>query len=324
MSFTHRSMFFLLLTGVCSVTTAQAQGFPSKPIRIVVSNAPGGGTDTVARIVGDRIGPALGTTVIVDNRPGGGGRIACELVARSPKDGHTLLLGSNTTLITAPALYSNLSYDPVKDFSGVSLAATTSYVLTAHPSVPVRSVREMVQIAKTRKGSLTYGSTGPGSAAHLGMELLEAMTDAKLIHVPFKGSVPAMLSLTQGEIDVMFGNYQATLPLVRAGRLRAVGVTSMERSKLAPDLPTINESGLPGFEMEQFYSIAAPAGTPRDIITRINQEMVKRLPGDDVKNRLAAEGIEIRTSTPEELDRLVASQITKWTKIIRRAGIKVE
>ena len=324
MKLASRSTIVILLAGGFAGISAKAQTFPSKPIRIVVSNAPGGGTDTVARIVGDRIGPALGATVIVDNRPGGGGRIACELVARSPKDGHTLLLGSNTTLITAPALYSNLSYDPVKDFSGVSLAATTSYILTAHPSVPVKSVKEMVSIAKTRKGSLTYGSTGPGSAAHLGMELLEAMTDAKLIHVPFKGSVPAMLSLTQGEIDVMFGNYQATLPLIRAGRLRSVGVTSLQRSKLAPDIPTINESGLPGFEMEQFYSIAAPAGTPRDIINRINQEMVKRLPGDDVKNRLAAEGIEIRTSTPEDLDRLVASQVAKWTKIIRRAGIKVE
>jgi tripartite-type tricarboxylate transporter receptor subunit TctC len=324
MKLASRSTIVILLAGGFAGINAQAQTFPSKPIRIVVSNAPGGGTDTVARIVGDRIGPALGATVIVDNRPGGGGRIACEIVARSPKDGHTLLLGSNTTLITAPALYSNLSYDPVKDFSGISLAATTSYILTAHPSVPVKSVKEMVNIAKTRKGSLTYGSTGPGSAAHLGMELLEAMTDAKLIHVPFKGSVPAMMSLTQGEIDVMFGNYQATLPLIRAGRLRSVGVTSLERSKLAPDIPTINESGLPGFEMEQFYSIAAPAGTPRDIIMRINQEMVKRLPGDDVKNRLAAEGIEIRTSTPEDLDRLVASQVAKWTKIIRRAGIKVE
>ena len=324
MKLASRSTIVILLAGGFAGISAQAQTFSSKPIRIVVSNAPGGGTDTVARIVGDRIGPALGATVIVDNRPGGGGRIACEIVARSPKDGHTLLLGSNTTLITAPALYSNLTYDPVKDFSGVSLAATTSYILTAHPSVPMKTVKEMVSIAKTRKGSLTYGSTGPGSAAHLGMELLEAMTDAKLIHVPFKGSVPAMLSLTQGEIDVMFGNYQATLPLIRAGRLRSVGVTSLQRSKLAPDIPTINESGLPGFEMEQFYSIAAPAGTPRDIINRINQEMVKRLPGDDVKNRLAAEGIEIRTSTPEDLDRLVATQVAKWTKIIRRAGIKVE
>ena len=324
MKLASRSTIVILLAGGFAGISAQAQTFSSKPIRIVVSNAPGGGTDTVARIVGDRIGPALGATVIVDNRPGGGGRIACEIVARSPKDGHTLLLGSNTTLITAPALYSNLTYDPVKDFSGVSLAATTSYILTAHPSVPMKTVKEMVSIAKTRKGSLTYGSTGPGSAAHLGMELLEAMTDAKLIHVPFKGSVPAMLSLTQGEIDVMFGNYQATLPLIRAGRLRSVGVTSLQRSKLAPDIPTINESGLPGFEMEQFYSIAAPAGTPRDIINLINQEMVKRLPGDDVKNRLAAEGIEIRTSTPEDLDRLVATQVAKWTKIIRRAGIKVE
>ncbi|MCW5603170.1 MAG: tripartite tricarboxylate transporter substrate binding protein [Burkholderiales bacterium] len=309
---------------VMAMASLPAHAYPVKPIRLIVPNAPGGGTDTIARSIAEKVGPALGQQIIVDNRAGGGGRIAAELVARSPKDGYTILQGSNSALITGPAMYSKLNYDPIKDFAPISLAATTAYILAAHPSVPARSVKEVIVLAKTKKGSLTYGSTGPGSAAHLGMELLEAMTKIKLIHVPFKGSVPAMLSLTQGEIDVMFGNYQATLSLIRAGRLRALGQSSLKRASFAPDIPTIDESGLPGFEMQQFYSVVAPAGTPREVIQRLNQEIVKHLPSDDVRKRLSAEGIEITVSTPEEFGKLMASELEKWTKIIRAAGVKVD
>lgn len=311
------------LCAAVALTAPTTHGYPVKPIRLIVPNAPGGGTDTIARAIAEKVGPALGQQIIVDNRPGGGGRIAAELVARAPKDGYTILQGSNSALITGPALYTNLNYNPIKDFAPISLAATTAYILACHPSVPARSVKDVIGLARTKKGSLTYGSTGPGSAAHLGMVLLEAMTKTELIHVPFKGSVPAMLSLAQGEIDIMFGNYQATLSLVRSGRLRALGQSSLKRSSLAPDIPTVSETGLPGFSMEQFYSVVAPAGTPREVIQRLNQEIVKHLPSDDLRKRLSAEGIEIRVSTPDEFGKLLASELDKWTKLIRTAGVKV-
>lgn len=305
--------------------TAPVHAWPERPIRIVVPNAPGGGTDTIARAVAQRITPSLGQPVVVDNRPGAGGQIAAELVARAPKDGYTLLQGSASALITGPALYATRRYDPVKDFAPISLAATTAYILAAHPSVPAASVRDVIQLAKkAQKGGLTYGSTGPGSAAHLGMELVQAMTGIRLIHVPFKGSSPAMVSLTSGEIDVMFGNYQATLVQVRAGRLKALGQSSKVRSKLAPEIPTVAESGLPGFEMRQFYSIVAPAGTPSEIVQRLNREIVTHFDAEDVRRRLAAEGIEIETSTPEALGKLVAEQGALWSKVIAQAGIQAQ
>ncbi len=314
----------MTLCAAVALTASTAYAYPVKPIRLIVPNAPGGGTDTIARAIAEKVGPALGQQIIVDNRAGGGGRIAAELVARAPKDGYTLLQGSNSALITGPALYTKLNYDPIKDFAPISLTATTAYILASHPSVPARSVKDVIGLARTKKGSLTYGSTGPGSAAHLGMVLLEAMTKTELIHVPFKGSVPAMLSLAQGEIDIMFGNYQATLSLVRSGRLRALGQSSLKRSSLAPDIPTVSETGLPGFSMEQFYSVVAPAGTPREVIQRLNQEIVKHLPSDDLRKRLSAEGIEIRVSTPDEFGKLLASELDKWTKLIRTTGVKVD
>jgi tripartite-type tricarboxylate transporter receptor subunit TctC len=308
----------------CILISAQVCAWPDKPIRIIVPNAPGGGTDTIARAIAQRISPTLGQPVVADNRPGAGGQIAAEMVARAPKDGYTLLQGSASALITGPALYATRRYDPVKDFAPVSLAATTAYILAAHPSVPATSVKDVIQLAKTQRGGLTYGSTGPGSSAHLGMELLQAMTGIKLIHVPFKGSSPAMVSLTSGEIDVMFGNYQATLAQVRAKRLKALGQSTKERSKLAPDMPTIAESGLPGFEMRQFYSIVAPAGTPAEIVQRLNREILTQFDADDVRKRLAVEGIEVETSTPDALGKLIAEQGVLWSKVIAQAGVKVQ
>lgn len=315
-------VFAVLSSGV--ISSALGQTYPVRPIRMIVPNPPGGGTDTIARLVAQKVSPALGQQIIVDNRPGGGGRIAAELVARSPKDGYTLFQASVSPLITGPALYPDQTrYDPIKDFSPVTLAATTAYILAAHPSVPVKSVKDLVQLAKSKKDSVTYGSTGPGSSAHLGMKLFESMTKVSLVHVPFKGSSPAMVSLSSGEIDIMFGNYQATLGLIRAGRLRGLGQSSPTRSYLAPDIPTVSESGVPGFELRQIYSIVAPAGVSVDIIRRLNQEIGKYLPADDVKKLMAGQGIEISVSTPEELGKLLASQLAIWTKVIREAGIKV-
>ncbi len=309
----------ITLIGVAQFSEAQI--YPSKPIRLIVPNAPGGGTDTVARAIADKVGPALGQQIIVDNRGGAGGAIAAEMVARSPKDGYTLLLGSAATLITGPALITNRRYDPVKDFAPVSLAGTTAYMLVTHPSLPAVSVREFINLARASEGRITFSSTGQGSPAHLGAELFQAMAKVKMIHVPFKGGAPAMLSLLQGETFVMFSNFLTALPQAREKRVRALGVTSLKRSTLAPDILTIDESGLKGFEVEQFYSVVAPAGTPGEIVNRLNREIAQRFAVPDVRQRLAHEGIELRTSTPAELGKLNAEQFEKWLKVIQQAGI---
>jgi tripartite-type tricarboxylate transporter receptor subunit TctC len=301
-----------------------AQQYPSKPIRLIVPNAPGGGTDTVARLISEKVSPALGQQIVVENRGGAGGRIAAELVARAPKDGYTLLLGSGSTLITGPALYTDRAYDPVRDFAPISMAGTTAYILVTHPSLPVKNVRDLIALAKSKPGEIPYATTGPGSPAHLGTELLQSLAQVKMVHVPYKGGSPAMLSLLQGETSVMISNFLTALPQIRAGRVRAHGVTSLKRTPLAPELPTIAESGLPGFEVQQFYSVVAPAGTPAAVVQRLNQEIVEKLPAEDSRTRLGREGIEVLTSTPAELGALVAEQYAKWGRVIRTANIRVD
>ena len=315
----------LVLAGACVVVPAlHAQTYPVKPIRLIVPNAPGGGTDTIARLISEKLSPALGQQIVVENRGGAGGRIAAELVARAPKDGYMWLLGSGATLITGPALDTDRRYDPLKDFAPVSLAGTTAYMLVTHPSLPAKGVRDLIALAKSQPSRIAYATTGQGSPGHLGMELLQAMSQVKLVHVPYKGGAPAMLSLLQGETYVMVANFLTALPPVRAQRVRSLGVTSLKRTVLAPDIPTIDESGLRGFELQQFYSIVVPAGTPTEIIQRLNQEIVQRLPVEDAKQRLANEGVEVMTSTPAEQGRLYAEQFAKWSKVIRQAGIKGE
>jgi tripartite-type tricarboxylate transporter receptor subunit TctC len=314
----------LAVAAALTAPESTAQTYPVKPIRLIVPNAPGGGTDTVARLIAEKLSPALGQQIVVDNRGGAGGRIAAEMVARAPKDGYMLLLGSAATLITGPALVAERQYDPVRDFAPISLAGTTAYMLVTHPSIPAKNVRELIGLAKASPGRIAYSTTGLGSPAHLGAELFQAMAQVKLIHVPFKGGAPAMLSLLQGETYVMVANFLTALPPVRANRVRGLGVTSLKRTSLAPDIPTIDESGLRGFELQQFYSLVAPAGTPPEVVQRLNQEMVQRLPADDVRQRLAHEGVEVAVSTPAALGKLNAAQFEKWTRVIRQAGIKLE
>ncbi|MBM3343623.1 MAG: tripartite tricarboxylate transporter substrate binding protein [Betaproteobacteria bacterium] len=304
------------------VPMALAQTYPTKPLRLIVPNTPGGGTDTVARLIADRVAPALGHQIIVENRGGAGGAIAAEMVARAPKDGYTLLLGSGASLITGPALVTHRKYDPVKDFAPITLAGTTAYMLVTHPSLPVVSVRDLINLARASPATLTFASTGQGSPSHLAMELLQALAQVKMIHVPYKGGAPAMLSLLQGETYVMVANFLTALPQAREKRVRALGVTSLKRSELANDIPTIDESGLRGFEVEQFYSVVAPAGTPAEIVSRLHREITQRYAVADVRQRLAHEGIELRTSTPAELGKLNAEQFEKWLKLIQQAGIQ--
>jgi tripartite-type tricarboxylate transporter receptor subunit TctC len=311
----------ILIASIAFCPAALGQTYPVKPIRLIVPNAPGGGTDTVARMIAEKLSPTLGQQILVDNRGGAGGRIAAELVARAPKDGYTLLLGSAATLITGPALVAERKYDPVKDFAPVSLAGTTAYMLVVHPSLPVKNVREFIALAKGKPGSIAYSTTGQGSPAHLGMELFQAMAQVKLVHVPYKGGAPAMLSLLQGETFAMVANFLTALPVVRSNRVRALGVTSLKRTSLAPEIATIDESGLRGFELQQFYSLVAPAGTPPEVVQRLSQEMMQRFPTEETKKRLAHEGVEAIVSTPAETAKLYADQYAKWAKVIQQAGI---
>lgn len=310
--------------GVALAAPAAAQSFPTKPIRLIVPNAPGGGSDTVARVIADKSSAGLGQQMIADNRGGAGGSIAAAMVARSPKDGYTLLLGTGSTLFTGPVLYPERGYKPLVDFTPVTLAGTTAYALSTHPSLPAKTVRDLIRIAKAQPGEINFSSTGPGSPAHLGAELFQAMAQVKMVHIPFKGGSPAMLSLRQGETQVMFSNFLTSLPQARANAIRALAVTTPKRTPLAPEIPTVAESGLPGFELQQFYSVVAPAGTPADIIQTLNREIVRALSAADVKSRLAREGILVVTSTPEELGKITAEQIAKWTKVVKQANINVK
>jgi tripartite-type tricarboxylate transporter receptor subunit TctC len=323
----HRSIAALCaapLAVFAASDDAAAQSYPVRPIRLVVPNAPGGGSDSAARIVAEKLSPALGQQIIVDNRGGAGGRLAAEFVANAAPDGYTLLLGTGATLITAKALYANLKYDPVKSFAPISMVGSTAYVLVVHPSVPAKNVKQLVAIAKAKPDALTYATTGPGSPAHLAGELFQALAGAKLIHVPFKGSAPGTLSIMQGETDIMFSNLVAALPHLDSGRLRALGISSRKRSSIVPSMPTIAESGLPTFVVEQFYSVVAPAGTPAPVLKRLHDEIVARIPAPDTKKIFEAQGTEVTVSSPEELARLTVAEIDKWTAVVRKAGIKPE
>ena len=313
-----------LAVACCAAAGAQAQSYPAKPIRLILPFPPGGGTDVVGRLLAQKLGQALGQQVIVDNRAGAGGRIGTDLVAKSLPDGYTLLLATSSVMGTGPALYQKLPFDMPKDFAPISLVAYTAYVLVVHPSVPAKSVKDLVMLAKSKPGRLTYASSGAGGAAHLSGELFSAMAGVKMIHVAYKGSSPGMFSVVSGETDLMFSNALPALPQVKNGRLRALGATTPQRSALLPDVPTIAESGLRGFEVQQNYGVLAPAGTPREIVLRLNQEVGKAMRTEDAKSRLLADGSEAKASTPEELERMITVEIAKWSKVIKQAGIKEE
>jgi tripartite-type tricarboxylate transporter receptor subunit TctC len=314
----------LLAIAFGAAAGAQAQAYPAKVIRLVLPFPPGGGTDLVGRMLAQKLSVPLGQQVVVENRAGAGGRIGAEVVAKSPPDGYALLLAGSSVLATGPALYARLPFEMPKDFAPISLVAYTAYAVIMHPLVPARTVKDLVALARARPGRLTYASSGQGSQAHLAGELFSIMAGVKMIHVPYKGSSPGTLSVLAGETDLMFSNILAALPSVKNGRLRALAVTTPERSAFLPGVPTVAESGLRGFEARQIYGVLAPAGTPRDIVTRLNQEIVKVMQTDDTRSRLSADGSEVKTSTPEELEKTIVSEIAKWKKVIRQAGIKEE
>ncbi len=311
------SIVSVLLTGIAP---AQAQ-YPSKPIRVVVTVAPGGGADAVARVVAQSLATALGKPVVVDNRPGGGGNIGAELVANAPPDGHTLLLGSTFQAI-APGLYGKLSYDMLRDFVAISLLASTPLVLAVHVSVAATSVTELVALAKAKPNELAFASAGTGGGNHLAGVLFCEMAGIKMNHVPFKGAAPALIAVIGGEVPVTFATFAATIPHIKTDKLRALGMTSAQRSPIAPDLPTVSEAGLPGYESVNWYGLNAPAGTPAEVISRLHVESAKALKLPEVKARFSAISLEPIGSTPEHYKAYFRSEIEKWGKIVKVSGAR--
>jgi len=312
------------LAALCVATSAlQAQPYPSKPVRVVVPAPGGGGTDIFARTIAHRLSERWGHQVLVDNRPGAGGIIGSDIVAKSPADGHTLLMAF-TSHVTNPSLQAKMPYDTLNDFAPISMVAVVPSVLVLHSAVPARSVKELIALAKAKPHALNYASAGSGSATHLSAVLFEAMAGVSMVHVPYKGGGPALNDLLGGQVSLMFGNMASTLPHIKSGRLHALAVTSARRTPAAPDLPTIAEAGLPGYEATAWFAMLAPARTPRAVIDKINAEVTAALRLADVKERLASQGADTVPSTPDELGQYIRTELAKWGKVIRESGAKAD
>jgi tripartite-type tricarboxylate transporter receptor subunit TctC len=313
----------LAVAGLPSRAVA-ADAYPSKAIRMVVPFPAGGTTDILGRIAGQKITEALGQQVIIDNRGGAGGNIGTELVAKSPPDGYTLLTDPGSTLTINPHAYSRLGFDPVKDFAPITILAEVPNILEVHPSMPVKNVKELIALAKSKPGQINYASTGAGQSTHLSMELFKSMAHIDINHIPYKGSAPALVDLIGGHVTVMFDNMPTSLPHVRAGKLRAIAVSTAKRSFALPQLPTVAESGLPGFEVSVWFSVLAPAATPRDIVQKLNAVLVKALQSPDVKQRLAEQGAEPVGNTPEQFAATIQRDLAKWAKVVKDANVKLD
>jgi tripartite-type tricarboxylate transporter receptor subunit TctC len=309
---------------ILCVSAAHAQQFPSKPVRIVVPYPPGAVTDTLPRMVADKLREQWGQPVVVENKPGASGRIGTEAVAKSPPDGYTLAVGIVDTVVTAPYLVKNLPYDPVKDLVPVTMLARQSYVLVARQELPASNTAELVKYAKANPGKLRFGSWGLGSGAHLGMEMLKSASGANLEHVPYKGSAAVTVGLLAGEVDVMFSGYSALLPHVKAGKVKILGRASLQRMAITPDVPTIAEQGFPGMEVQAWYGLFAPAGTPRAVVDQIQRATAKALESPDIKTRLDAFYVEPVGDTPEAFGKTVNEERARWSKLIKSLNIDME
>ncbi len=301
---------------------AYAQEYPTKPIRMIVGFAPGGGTDTTARPLAQKLGELLGQQVIVDNRPGAGGNIATEIVAKANPDGYTILMGTIAALSINPGLYATLPFDPEKDLLPVIQAVDSTNVLSLHPSVAAGSVKELIALAKTK--SLSYGSSGIGGTGHLAGELFNVMAGTKLVHVPYKGGGPAIIDLVAGQIQLVFATGASAVPQMKSGRIKGIAVTTLKRSALLPDIPTIAEGGLKDFDANNWYGIMVPAKTPRNVINRLNAETTKVLSMPEVKTFLFNQGLDAAPGTPEAFGAYIRAERVKWAKVIKAAGAKAE
>jgi tripartite-type tricarboxylate transporter receptor subunit TctC len=317
-----RAIWLVLSTiTALAFASALAQSYPAKPIRILVGFPPGGSTDIVARVVGQKLGETLGTPVVIDNRPGASATLAMQAAARAAPDGYTLVMGHLGTLAVNPALFQKLSYDPIRDFAPISLVANVPAMLVVHPSLPARSVKQLIAIAKARPGELNYGSSGAGGTPHLAVEYFKLLSGVDIVQVPYKGAGPMTTDLIGGQISMTITGIPALLPHVKTGRLRALAVSTSKRLAVLPDLPTIAEAALPGYEATTWYGLLAPAGTPKELIARLNDAIVRSIKQPEVAERLAGEGADVVFNSPEEFAAYIRSEIARWEKVIRRAGI---
>ena len=315
------SALMLALTLAAAIA---AQGYPNKPIRFVVPYAPGGNTDILSRLIGQKLNEAWGQQVIIDNRPGAAGTVGAELVARAPADGYTLIMGSFGNIIVANSLYRNLKYDPLKDFAPVALVSLPPGMLVEHPSVPAQNVRELIAYAKSNPGKLNYGSPGSGAWNHLFFELFNANAGVTITHVPYKGIAPAVVDLLGGHVQLAISAFPTAMPHFKAGKLRVLAVTSAKRSGLLPEVPTIAESGLPGYEAAGWFGVLAPAGTPSAVVVKLNAEINRMLELPEVKASLAADGAEPAGGTPAHMAESARMASVKWAKIVRELKLSSE
>jgi tripartite-type tricarboxylate transporter receptor subunit TctC len=312
-----------VLAGAAGGVFAQS-AYPDKSIRLIVPFPAGGPTDVIARAVGQKLTESLGQSVVIDNRGGGGGNIGSDIVAKAAPDGYTLVMGIVGTHAINASLYSKMPYDTVKDFAPVSLAGAATIVLVAHPSVQAKSVKELIALGKSRPGKINWASPGSGTPHHLAGELFKTRTGIDMVHIPYKGAAPAVIDLLGGQVSLAFVSLPAALPHIKAGKLTALGISAPQRSAVAPEVPTIAESALAGYELENWYGVLAPAGTPREIVNQLNREIVKALQMPEMKERLNSQGFEIRTSTPEQFAAYIKSEIVKWAKIVKDSGAQVD
>ena len=317
-----REACFVALLALAAPAGAQT-AYPQKPIRMVVPFPPGGGTDILARLFGQKMSETLGQQVIIDNRGGAGGTIGTDIAAKAPPDGYTLILVSGSHAIN-PGLYPKLPYDSVNDFAPITQLATSPGILVVNPSLPVKSVKDLIALARAKPGQINYASAGSGTPPHLAGELFKVMAKIDMVHVPYKGNAPAFTDVIGGQVSLIFPTMPSAMPFIKSGRLRPIAVTSAKRSPAAPDIPTIAESGLPGYEATSWYGILAPARTPREIVARLHEVLVSIIGSPDMKDKLAAQGLDPVGNTPQQFAAVIKSEIAKWAKVVKASGAKPE
>jgi len=317
-----RALSFAVLAGVCA--NASAQEYPVKAIRFIAPNLPGGPTDILARLIGQKLAESFGQPVVIENRAGAGGNIGTEAAAKSPPDGYTLVTGNNATFGANVSLYKHLAFDPVKDFAPIVLVGTQPNILVVHPSLPVTSVKQLIALAKARPGELNYAGSGMGAVAHLAAELFKTMAQVNIVHIPYKSAAPALIDVIAGQNQLMFATSLSVQPHIKSEKLRALAVTTANRSRLMPELPTIAEAGVPGFAAMTWHGVLTTGGTPPAIVNKLNAEINRILQLPDVRERLGALGAEIIGGTPKEFADHIQREIPKWAKVIKDAGVRVE
>ena len=319
----HPSRIALVCTALLLPAGVAAQSYPTKPIRLIAPSSPGSGVDIVARFFGQKLAESVKQQVVVDNRAGAGANLGAEIAAHAPRDGYTLFVGTPAHTIN-PALYAKLNYDIIKDFAPISMLTTGQYVLVVHPALAAKNVKELVAMARAKPGQLNYASAGNGNATHLAGELFRSLAKIDIVHVPYKGTGPALTDLMGGQVQFMFSNLTAALPQIKSGKMRALAVTGPKRSGSVSELPTMSEAGVPGYAVTSWFALLAPNGVAPDILKRLHAETVKAMSAPDMKDRLAGEGAEPTTSTPAELTAVLKAEIAQWGRVVKAAGIKAE